>query len=433
MEDLQQRLEDFKLEEIPNPTRLNVNLIDGKKTRGDKRSVFGGLEGSLTIPKKGFIAHFRKTILIREVKIVFEHHAPEDTYLVLPQIGSKSQHRFRTRDENTISIRPNEFSKSIVLEFKQKNQKIKEISVLYTSLLALNHLSKALSIVPKTLATIDDLYTKTQEAAKDAREAKHELEDNLEHIHGEISEKKDTLENLKVEISENAATVDVQSRELESLSNKQLAVEERLQQTKSELSTKTKELNKTAEELRSLKSSIEQYPDSLQGYREEASQFVETYKTYIAWSFGALIAIILGLAAGGLFVAFSEPFDIYDALSKIIIRAPVVLTLGFVSYLLIKFINRLFSLIEEFNKKSSRLTQVSVLATQVGDSAELVSSELSIPKNRLKASEAYDKAVSLKLKLLSRELGKYDDDALIETPTESDHKANGSVKNRSSK
>lgn len=254
----------------------------------------------------------------------------------------------------------------------------------------------------------------------------------MEHMQAELHEKKYTLENLKVEISENTAKVDVQSRELESLSNKQLAAEERLQQTKSELSSKTKDLNKTDEELRHLKSSIDQYPDSLQGYREEASQFVNTYKTYIAWSFIGLILIILALAVGGLLVARSAPFDVYDALSKIIIRAPVVLTLGFVSYLLIKFINRLFSIIEEFNKKSSRLTQVSVLASQVGDAAEVVSSELSNPKSRLKASEAYDKAVSLKLKLLSRELGKYDDDALVEIPMDRAHKVNGNAKNCSS-
>lgn len=176
MEDLNQRLEEFKLAELPGPTRLQVKLIDGKKTRGDKRSVFSGLESALTVPSKGFTAHFKKTILIREVKIVFEHDAPEDACLVLPQSGSNSRHSFRKYNETSITTRPNELSKALVLEFKQKRQKIKEIAVLYTSVPALSHLSKALSSVPTTFATIEDLYSKAQDAANDAREAKRELE-----------------------------------------------------------------------------------------------------------------------------------------------------------------------------------------------------------------------------------------------------------------
>lgn len=420
MEDLSQQLEEFEFTEIPAPTRLRVKLVDGKKTRGLKRTVFEGLDKALTVSGNSFSAHFKKNILIREIRVIFENNPPENARLIIPSNGTRTSHDLRTSDNSSLFSRPNEISKSIEIEFKQKNQKIREIIVLYTPIPALKNLSNALSQLPSLKRETEELYSKAVDAANEAHEARVQLEESLDQMNSELSEKKNQLEIIQVEISEKTAELQVHNREMESLNEKQLTIDERLHKSKAELSSTTKELSEKTEELRRLKLSIDQYPDSLEGYREEASEFVNTYKIYIAWSFGVLAVIILALAIGGLLVANSAPFDMSDALAKIIVRAPIVLTLGFVSYFLIKFINRLFSLIEEFNKKSSRLTQVSVLASHVGDVAEKVSSDLSTPKNRLSAVEAYDKAANLKLKILSRELGRYDDYSITELSDKSE-------------
>lgn len=375
-------VEELKASETPEPHHFDLSIIQGSLTK--TASLLGNTDSNnaLRSENRWFTYKFEKPIFVEEIRVKTEHFgfttSFEFSYLTFPDNNSFSENARMNENEYKLLI-GNFVSK---ISFRPPRQYISgkmitgvEVLGLTTSevsahlKIASNLKSLKNKLVLETQKRLDDLDAK-EERLVDYEASVEEYTETVEGLKAKesaIQSAISKLESKRDEVSERIRLLSTSESEFKSRID---GFEDSIDQKKKEQKALNSEIGSLHSELQGLKSDINMFPSEISGYNSEAGKQVRLYAGLAIIPlilFGVVTAVLFSRAADLTYIfAKNENVDVF---SIFVTRLPFVTVSAAILAVSYKVAKQLILEVIEINRKRQKLTQVSIVASDVTTAA----------------------------------------------------------------